>query len=68
MNDQPEVPISKEPAMIAELTHDLNATLDQLTRCKEFIARARKESNLVEWQGEFKVLVPYWFMRDDKGD
>lgn len=68
MKEQPEVPISKEHAMIAELTHDLNATLAQLTICREFIARARKESNLVEWHGEFKLLVPYWFMRDDKND
>lgn len=40
----------------------------ELQECKAFIARARQESQLVQWQDQVKVLVPYWFMRDDKND
>lgn len=36
-----------------------------LLNIKDFVARARKESELVNKDGEFYVMVPYWFMKDE---
>lgn len=72
MKEQPDVPISEECAMIArltdiglELTKRLVIKTAELEKCNAFIARARQESTLIEAGGEFKVLLPFWFMKDE---
>lgn len=74
MIEQPEVPMSKEYVMIANLTQLLNEAHDRLEAEKQktaqlhaLIKRARQESELMVINGEAKVIVPYWFMKDENG-
>lgn len=49
---------------LENLQHELQCARDELQQYQAFITKARRESELVEWHGEFKVLMPYWVMRD----
>lgn len=55
-------------AALQAVAHHL-AQLDvvQLAQMIDFVARARRESDLIETPTGPRVSVPYWFMRDPKG-
>lgn len=50
---------------IVDLRRRLEKAESQLRARREWIARARAQSELVELPAGPMVLVPYWFMRDE---
>ncbi len=54
---------TKNPGMPAQ--NGLIEACREVDRLRAFIAEARKQSELLDTTSGPKIIVPYWFMRDE---